>query len=87
MGQELFGLEQAFGAVGIPAPALAVEAAVDVDFDVFPDGHPPGVDGVIGVDEKLQLEGVSFLAMVITSHRTNTSRTRFSTVSRCCPDS
>jgi len=43
-GQELFELEQAFGAIGIPTAALAFEAAVDLDFDVFLHGTRAGLD-------------------------------------------
>lgn len=43
-GQELFELEQPFGATGIPASALAFEAAVDLDFDVFLHGARAGLD-------------------------------------------
>ena len=44
LGVEAFELEEALGAEGIPASALAFEAAVDVHFDVLFHGAGAGFD-------------------------------------------
>ncbi len=45
LGRKAFELEQALGAERMPASALALEAAVDVDLDVLFDGAGAGLDG------------------------------------------
>jgi len=45
IGAAQFKLEQAFGALGIPAPALAFEAAVDDRFDTLLYGTAAAFDG------------------------------------------
>jgi hypothetical protein len=45
LGVEAFKLEQALSAEGVPAAALAFEAALDVDLDVLFDGAGARLDG------------------------------------------